>query len=112
VFSTPNISSYYLIFKLLMGKTIFTPVDLLYRKNNKGGWVNEGYGHWRKFTMGELIDVLSRNGFKVIKHRHIMKPYLDIKTKNPFKFVRRLLWNLFVSTMPHTIFNLILAKKD
>jgi len=111
VFSTPNIASYYNLIMLLLGKSILTPLNLLFKEETPGNWIAHGYGHWRKFTMRELIDLLSECQFEVIKYKHIIKPYLDIRTKNPFKFIRRLGWNVIVSMLPPTQFNLILAKK-
>jgi len=112
VFSTLNISSYYNLVKLLLGKSILTPVNLLYKEETPGNWVSHGYGHWRKFTMKEILNLLSEFQFKIVKYKYIMKPYLYIKTKNPFKFVRRLAWNSIVSILPATLFILIIANKE
>lgn len=111
VFSTPNIASYYNLIMLLLGKSILTPVNLLFKEETLGNWNAHGYGHWRKFTMKELIDLLLKYQFKVIKYKRIMKPYMDIKTNNPFKFIKRLGWNAVVSILPAAQFNLILAQK-
>jgi len=111
VFSTPNIASYYNLIMLLFGKSILTPVNLLYKEETPGKWIAHGYGHWRKFTMNELINLLSEYQFKAIKYRCIIKPYVDIKTKNPFKFIKRLVWNAIVSIFPPTQFNLIITRK-
>ena len=110
IFSTPNIASYYNLMMMLLGKSILTPVDLLFKEEAPGRWVAYGYGHWRKFTMKELIDLLSKYGFEILKYKRIIKPYVDIKTKNPFKFIKRLGWNAVVSVLPSVQFNLILAR--
>jgi SAM-dependent methyltransferase len=112
VFSTPNISSYYNLVMLLAGKSILTPVNLLFKEESPGKWIAHGYGHWRKFTMKELIDLLSEYQFKVIKYKRIIKPYMDIKTTNPFKLIKRLGWNALASILPAVQFNLILARKE
>ena len=111
VFSTPNIASYYNLIMLLLGKSILTPVNLLYKEETPGNWVAHGYGHWRKFTMKELLDLLLKYQFEAIKYKRIIKPYMDIKTNNPFKFIKRLGWNAVASILPAAQFNLILARK-
>jgi hypothetical protein len=111
VLSTPNIASYYNLVMLLLGKSILTPVNLLFEEKTPGNWVANGYGHWRKFTMNELISLLSEYKFEVIKCKRILKPYIDIKTKSPIKFIKRLGWDAVASILPPTQFNLILARK-
>ena len=111
VFSTPNIASYYNLMMLLFGKSILTPVNLLYKEEPPGNWIAHGYGHWRKFTMKELVDLLLEFQFEAIKYKRIIKPYMDIKTNNLFKFVKRLGWNAMASILPASQFNLILARK-
>lgn len=111
IFSTPNLSSYYNLIMLLLGKSILTPTNLLFEEEAPGKWISSGYGHWRKFTMRELLDLLVEYQFGVIKHTRIMKPYIDIGTRNPFKFIKRLGWNTVVCILPAAQFNLILARK-
>jgi len=110
VFSTPNIASHYNAVKLLLGKPILAPVYEVFPEETQGNWAH-GSGHWRKFTMGELLELLERYQFKVIKYKYTLKPFLDINTKNLIKFVKRVSFNLMVSLLPPSLFNLILASK-
>jgi 2-polyprenyl-3-methyl-5-hydroxy-6-metoxy-1,4-benzoquinol methylase len=110
VFSTPNLNSPYNILMLMLGKRILPRSYELFNEDADGDCVH-GCGHWRKFTMEELIDILRRYGFKIIKYRHIIKPYISIRTSNPLRFIRRLGLKALMSIFPAAQFNLILAQK-
>lgn len=109
VFSTPNIASNYLKLKLLLGKPILEPVYTVFHEDIHGNWIH-GSGHWRKFTMRELKDILTMYQFKIIKSKHILKPFIDIRTKSPRKFIRRLALKILFMVLPASQFNLIIAS--
>lgn len=111
VFSTPNLNSPYNILMLMLGKRILPRSYELFNEETDGDCVH-GCGHWRKFTMEELIDILKRYGFKIIKYRHIIKPYINIRTSNPLRFIRRSGLKILMSMFPAAQFNLILARKE
>lgn len=108
IFSTPNIATLFNRIRLLFGKPILKPVDKVFKENCDGGWVH-GFGHIREYTLFELINLLKKYQFSIIKFNHIGETDF-IKNKN-FSLLA-FVYLLFQKIVPSfRNYNLILVKK-
>lgn len=83
--------------RLLMEKPIFYPVDEVLKD-----WVH-GYGHVRTYTMSEIIDLLSKFQFDIIKHNHICCYRGERHGKRLYRMAQRIVTSF-------REYNLVLAK--
>ena len=84
----PNLCSLENRFKLLSGKSIHNSIDDFFDQLNPNCNFSAGL-HWREYQKDEIVYLLSKTGFEVIKHS-FFHPWDLIKL--PIKFYIRSLW--------------------
>jgi SAM-dependent methyltransferase len=72
IMSVPNIASLYKRLGLLIGKSPLENMDDVI--NNE--WAH-GHGHIHEYSMGEMLSLLKKNNFKIIKKSYIQPGILD-----------------------------------
>jgi SAM-dependent methyltransferase len=111
VLSTPNLVSYYNRLKLLSGTTVLPPAYSVFKEEIDGDLVS-GYGHWRKYTMSEIKELLRRYCFDIIRCTYILKPEIEIKKSKMTGLLKKIILKALFILLPASQFILVLAGKS
>lgn len=94
IFSTPNFATLLNRIKLLIGICPMAPAD----DQMKRGWVH-GHGHIREYTMKEILSILERCNFTILKKKKIQATPSICAIKNIHQLAMQI-YNLICLTVP------------
>ena len=108
IFSTPNIATLFNRIKFLLGKPVLESLDKVFQEDHGDEWPH-GIGHLREYTMSELVNLLKKYQFNIIKSNHIGNvDFIQDKKLNYLLYFYSLIQKM-IPQFRH--FNLILAQK-